>query len=210
MSFEVQFPDNCIKSKPRPLLIALHGYGDNQQNFKRLFVGRNDMTIVIPESAYPFSNGKEIGYSWTCKSNPKEDLGKESMLTNASNIRKIIEYMKANYNVTKVYLFGFSQGAGLAYIAGIKNYDLVDGIAPFGGWLDAEYLTKSHLKFAKNIDVYIAHGKNDSLVDIETSYKAKSMLIDKNYNVVLNEFNGGHQVPAKILESALNWLKEQN
>ncbi len=210
LTSQIRFPENCNKYDPLPLLIALHGFGDNQQNFKRLFEKQNDMIVVIPETPYPFSMGREIGYSWTNMAPVKTDLGKASMLINASNIRSIIEYMKNKYTITHVYILGFSQGAGLAYIAGIKNYDLVDGVASFGGWLDAEYLTRTSLKLAKGLNVYIAHGTNDRVIELKAAESAYDLLKEKEYNVKLATFDGAHQVPPDIQLSALQWLKEQS
>lgn len=169
------------------------------------------MIVVIPEAPYPFSVGKDIGFSWTAMANVKEDLGKDSMLLDSENIRNIIEYMKDKYNITKVYLLGFSQGAGLSYIAGIKNYDIIDGIAPFGGWFDEEYITRAHLKFAKeNLDIFIAHGINDNVIPLESAEGAFNNLTEKGYNVHLEKFEGAHQVPANAQKAALEWLKDQN
>ncbi|MDP8231994.1 MAG: hypothetical protein P9L91_04920 [Candidatus Zophobacter franzmannii] len=59
-------------------------------------------------------------------------------------------------------LFGFQQSCGLSYTTGIKNYDIVDGIICFGGWLD-DRITEEQLENASNLKVYIAHGVNDNL-----------------------------------------------
>lgn len=207
----IRFPENCNKYDPLPLLIALHGYGDDHENFQRLFEDQNDMIVVIPEAPYPFSVGKDIGYSWTAMANVKDDLGKESMLIDSENIKKIIEYMKDKYNITKVYLLGFSQGAGLAYVTGIRNYDIIDGIAPFGGWLEEDFISDAHLKFAgKNLDIFIAHGINDNIITIDAADGAFQNLTEKGYNVHLEKFEGAHQVPVDVQKSALEWLKEQN
>ncbi len=194
------------------MLIALHGYGDNYQHFKSLFAQQNEMIVVVPEAPYAFALGRKTGYSWTSQPKPllsqlDESNKNDSFKMDSGNVRKIIEYMKTNYNITSVYLLGFSQGAVLAYISGILNYDLVDGIAVFGGWLDEDIFTKTQLKLAKKLKVYIAHGNSDPVVDPKSADAAAARLQDFDYKIKVDKFEGGHQVPIDVQKSALEWLK---
>ena len=136
-------------------------------------------------------------------------------------IKDLAVSLKKKYNIGDVYLFGFSQGAVYTYIAGIKNYNDYKGliihsgpglleplVSPFTGESDNNWLEEEYITSAKNLRIYIAHGKDDKRVKYELGIKSKEVLENYGYEVTFQDFEGGHSVNNKILESVTEWIKK--
>jgi len=56
-------------------------------------------------------------------------------------------------------------------------------------------------------ELFISHGTHDYILPINTcGRRIAASLKAKGYNVVLREFDGGHQVPDAVAHEALSWV----
>ncbi len=203
----LRLPDDYDPAKSYPLLVGLHGYGATGESFIKLWDSfkEHDFIFICPETFYPFSLGKEMGYSWITWTEDKM-INKQIEEKTEEYVEKVTKKISENYSISKVYLLGFSQGCGLAFTAGIRYHELFDGLMCFGGWLDTERLTDQSLEAGKNLKVFIAHGKEDKMVDFRESKSAESKLKEIGYEINFYEFEGGHSVPAEALQNAQEWF----
>ncbi|MCU0607828.1 MAG: hypothetical protein MUF78_10520 [Candidatus Edwardsbacteria bacterium] len=112
---------------PRPLLVALHGYGSNAEDFSRAFTW-------IPN---------RLGYIVCCPYGP-EVMGMTSFSWGGTDdaerrVRETIADIRRRYAIdtTRIILAGFSQGGGYAYDLGLRLSGLFRGAIPMGaGWFD--------------------------------------------------------------------------
>lgn len=212
---KIYFPDDFDSTKTYTLMVGLHGYGANPDNFVQLWEARDvetDFIYVSPQAPYPFSLGKELGYSWFTHFPEGEiELSRKMHKMTENYVLNVIETFKTEYNIDEVYLTGFSQGAGLTFITGLKNPELFAGIAPFGGWLDTEIITEEEIKMAKakGLPVFICHGTEDRMVEFDAGVKAKEVLETHDMDVTFYEFEGGHTVPEEGLRALLEWMETQ-
>ncbi len=200
----VKLPAAFDPEKSYSLVVGLHGYGDNAEKYATLWDSNKleiDFIYAAMEAPYPFSVGKEIGYSWFLRMDPAEhtELMDIAGGMTVSNVLNCIELLKKEYKTGKIFLTGFSQGAGLTFVTGLKNPGLFAGIAPFGGWLDTEIIKEDDLKAAKNLPVLIVHGTKDTMVEYESATKAEQILKDHGFAVRMVSFDGGHTVPVEGL-----------
>ena len=55
--------------------------------------------------------------------------------------------------------------------------------------------------------IYVSHGTSDGILPVTNSRDSIVPSFNKaDYDVTFNEFDGGHEVPAEISESALDWF----
>jgi phospholipase/carboxylesterase len=54
--------------------------------------------------------------------------------------------------------------------------------------------------------VFLAHGRQDQAIGLESSLKAKARLQRLGFDVVLHEFDGGHTLPPEVLQEAQRWI----
>jgi len=136
-------------------------------------------------------------------------------------IADLTKIIKQQYNISKVYLLGFSQGAIFTYIAGIINYKLYDGIICLSGpgllkpldarFLDEDYanwLSEKNIKKAKKLRAFIAHATDDKEVKFELGLNSKQVLTRFGYEVTFYGFEGGHAIKKDVLQQVVGWLSK--
>jgi len=202
----ISLPDNFEEKKSYKLIVGLHGYGSNAENFLKLMnmCSRDSLIFAVPFAPYAFSLGKEIGYSWNLRLD--KELVNKSSITSNDYILNCIEQMRKDFKIDETYLFGFSQGAYFSFDIGIRNYELIDGIIPFGGGLIDQPEIEKIIKRVEDLRVFVAHGKKDNVVEFSNSQKAVELLRNNDIEVEFIEFDGSHQVPVEILQNAFNWV----
>lgn len=100
-----------------------------------------------------------------------------------------------------------SQGAGMALAAGIANHNQISGIIALSGWLEDEWLCASELAHGANVRVFIAHGSEDAIIEIDNGRQAYDELLALGYDVTFHEFDGGHEVPEEVIHAVEQWMK---
>jgi predicted esterase len=130
----------------------------------------------------------------------KERAEERGMVFMAPNSRAVTwDVTTAGFG--KIVLGGFSDGASYALSLGLTNGDLFSHLVAYSpGFLFAPDPVGTPL-------VYISHGTQDQILSITvTRDSIVAGLRDAGYNVTYEEFDGAHEVPAEITESALDWF----
>lgn len=205
----IHLPEDYDPGNRYILIVGLHGYGSNPDRFITLWkrFGDDRFIYASPQAPYPFPVGTDVGYSWGLRTqnaalwNSAADMS-EKYICNA------VKSICMNYNIDKVYLMGFSQGCAFTYRTGIKNHHLFRGLICFGGWLNEDWISEYSIREARELRVFIGHGKNDNSVEFEGGEKAFDVLKDSHYDVTFEPFDGGHAVPEEIMKKAIGWIEK--
>lgn len=214
---KVILPKKFEPTNTYSLIVGLHGYGGNAENFTDIskYLKSDRYIMVVPEAPYLLDNGgaKTKGFSWDFGVNDV-DLWKKADPGVTSYILNVIDEMCKNYKIDKKYILGFSQGVAYAYSTALKNSDIINGVIAFGGRLTDTskypwFLSEDELKNGSSVDVFIAHGKNDKAVDYKKAIEAKKRLREHNYNVELLLFEGGHAITEEVFVKAIEWIEKQ-
>jgi len=203
----LRLPDDYDPQKIYSLVVGLHGYGAKGENFIRLWdaFDNKDFIYACPETFYPFNLGKETGYSWFTWTDD-EEMNKQIETKTEEYVEKVTRELMAKYQISDIYILGFSQGCGLTYTTGIRYHDLYSGLICFGGGLNMDRLSDEDLTSAKELKVFIAHGNEDDRVKFKEGEFAEKKLIEMGYDVKFHEFEGGHRVSREALQDAQKWL----
>jgi len=206
----VSLPENYDPEKEYTLLIGLHGLGGVAEKFIQHLtsIKRENLIIATPEAPYSFSVGNDIGYSWNIRNKDKE-IEKQAGGMSEDYLVSFIRKIKEKYKIKNVYLLGFSQGAYFSFYLGVRHYNLITGIIPFGGGIIDDWKDELDFKSAKDLRVFLAHGNKDNVVKFEEGTKARDLLEKNGLTVNFVEFDGAHQVPVDILEQAYKWIEER-
>ena len=162
-------PKSYDDAKGATLLLMLHGSNLNRRwalaNFK---VGefRKDDILVAPDGTTPAANG---AFNFMAG---KEDVGK---------VADLIRDLKGRLNISRVYIYGHSQGAYFTYYFIGEYPDLVDGICAHAGGVLA--MSRFPEK-AKKIAVGILHSGDDPIVPVSLSEGAEKVYKDRGYKDV--------------------------
>ncbi|MGD8537361.1 MAG: hypothetical protein PVI66_01445 [Candidatus Aminicenantes bacterium] len=211
----LHLPKKFDKKRSYPLVIGLHGNGGNADGFDpawQLF-GSPDFIFAAAEGPYPYMLGyrsKMKQCSWEIQIQD-EELWKRADPLSVEYILGIARYLSKAYPVSSVYLLGHSQGAGYAYITGIKNPELIKGIICFGGQIPDMDKSYSHLSMddirkGNDLRVFIAHGTKDNMLEVKFARGSKEVLEQNGYDVTYIEFNGGHELNKLAMQKAAEWV----
>ena len=209
LKYRLHLPATYDSTLACPLLVGLHGLGSSADRFARLWsrFDEPDFIYAIPQAPYPFSVGTDVGYSWYTRVREDPAATTRSRLMTEEYILDVVRDVTERYNVSDVYLLGFSQGCAFTYATAIRNPGPFTGLICFGGWLDTDWLSETDIRAADDLRVLIVHGRQDTGVDYENGTDARDLLKRHGYDVAFVDFDGGHRVPAEHLKLAAEWMQ---
>ena len=212
--YRTVLPDNFNSNITYTVLIMMHGYGGNHNNFATLTTGLQESNIIFvaPQATYPFETiiTREPSFSWAIFDSEyeKENNNEHNFSLVSSYILKLTEEIKTKYKVDKVFLAGFSQGGFHTLAIGTTNPNIFNGLICFGGGISDDVVDEE-LALGKATPVLIVHGEQDFVVPYEYGTNAMERLKNAGYDVSLYNFKGGHTVSRDAFEKAINWLRNK-
>ncbi len=206
--YRIYFPAGHDPKVAARLVVGLHGFGDNPDNFMMLWsrTTEPDFIFVAPEAPFAVNVGDGIGMSWSLWGEDEEFNEKSAKMT-ASFVLAVIADVKKHNAVSDTFLCGFSQGGGLTFTIGLRNPGLFKGIIPMGGWLE-DGITDAQLAAAKALPILIVHGEQDPVVPYEAATGAKARLEKAGCKPELFTFQGGHIIHLDARTTALEWMNK--
>ena len=192
------------KSTADVVLLWFHGYGANNWGFepfiKLLNLNLDGRLHVIMPNA-PVDNGKRSWYPLPSTLNGSVVEDDEGIM----NSKKIIaEALNDHIDIDKrLFLGGFSQGAALSLSMGLNNDMKCDGIIAISGYVPSASKINivDHSK-----DIYVAHGKNDTTISIETHEKSIRFLEKNNLSYTEYLDDCGHTISKAMIGSLSEWM----
>ena len=188
-------------------MILLHGVGSNENDlFSLANQLPDDFLIIAPRGQFTLSAGR---FAWfnVDFSTGKPIYNAEQEASSRELIKKFIAQVKQKYNVSEIFLGGFSQGAIMSYTIGLTCPKEVKGIIALSGRLLLEIrplLTKN--EDLHQLKIFIAHGIQDNTLSIEYARDAKSFIENLCVQLSYHEYNIGHQINNEVLQDLNSWL----
>ncbi len=185
-------PENYSPDSEYPLFIGLHGASGDADNWNGSYPDRAEqrgMVFLAPDSRF---------YTWDLITG-RQDFGPD-----VEFINQMLEYAFARCRIdpTRIALGGFSDGATYALSLGVGNGDLFSHIVAYspGYMVEPDPLVGSPR-------VFVSHGPADAVLSFDiTRDRIVPQLEDLGLDVTFHEFQGGHEVPAEVSTTALDWF----
>ena len=194
-------------SRPPALLIAIHGYGQSCSRFIQNFSALADRNflVVAPQAINQFywERGK-VGFTWLTKFMREQTLS--DTIDYFERVLRAVE-QDFDFDPERVFLMGFSNGAAMAFRLGTSGVVKPAGIVACCGDLPADVAER--LSGLERFPVLIAHGKEDSMVNLDKAREAESVLRSKGFETETLFFDGGHEMGPAELDRILDWLQEK-
>ena len=181
----VYVPRSYAPSTLAPVLVLLHGAGGRAPDLVGLFTETAEARgylIVAPESR---------GRTW--------DVILGGYGRYVAFLDQALEQVFARFSVdaTRIAVGGFSDGASYALSIGITNGGLFSDILAFSPGFAAPMGAEGAPR------VFISHGTQDRVLPIDRcSRRLAPSLRRAGYDLDYREFDGGHVVPAEMVEAA--------
>lgn len=199
--YSIFVPKDYDQNKKYPLLVYLHGSGDDDRILSRTRIP-DDFIVLAP-------NGRDVS---NCFATAEAQ----------TDIEEAIDDIITNYQVDtkKIILSGFSMGGYGVYRTFYEQPSRYSAIAILSGhpnlaqeWVgknELSFLDPQNLKNFRNIPIYIYHGKQDLNCPYAYTVDVVKELKKNNSNITFEIEEGGHgNMNSDIQNSYFNWLRKQ-
>ena len=178
-------PAGADPAKPMPLIVMLHGAGGDAGSSIPLLVQQaemHDALILAPESrerTWDIIAGRDFG-------------------PDIRYLEQALEKVFGWFEVSRVAVAGFSDGASYALSLGLSNGDLFSDVLAFSPGFAAPDPILGKPK------VFISHGDKDRVLPVDKCGRAIAARLKRlGYDVDYREFDGGHVVPRGAVDAAV-------
>ena len=197
---------------PKPLVIALHGYGGDKSSMMKLMRRINEKDFVIAALQGPHHHlvmpTKEkptlgYGFGWVSNFNPEESVALHHRL-----IKQVIAEQTAAGTIdpTRVFLLGFSQAVGVNFRFAFTHPELIRGVVAIAGGIPGDWTTEG--KYAADaVDVLYVAAERDEFYSTERMRQNAEALQSRARSVALEFFDATHEVPRAAYQVIDAWLK---
>jgi phospholipase/carboxylesterase len=110
---------------------------------------------------------------------------------------------------TGTVLGGFSMGSVMSYALALgADRPAPAGILAFSGFIPTVEGWRPHLSGREALRAFIAHGRNDPVMDVGFARRARDELQAAGLTVDYHESDVGHQIDPAQIPAAASWLRE--
>jgi len=195
---------------PAGLLVLHHGRGASEHDLLPLgevLDPGHELHIVAPRA--PLSLPGAPGYHWYIV----QRVGYPDPDTFRSAARVLAEFhdelwQRTGIEPERTVLGGFSMGSVISHALGLdEGRPVPAGILAFSGFVPTVDGWEPDLGSRQGLPVFIAHGRNDPVIEVGFGRRARELLEGGGLAVEYHESDVGHQIDHAHLPAAIAWLE---
>jgi phospholipase/carboxylesterase len=208
---ELAFAERPPAGEPEGLLILHHGRGTSEQDLLGLadvLDPRRRLHVVAPRG--PLTLPGWPGYHWYAV--PR--VGYPDPDTFRAAYEALAAFHDAQWERTgttpeRTVLGGFSMGSVMSYALGLgADRPAPAGIMAFSGFIPTVEGWQPDLAGRPDLRVFIAHGRQDPIMDVAFARKAAELLESAGLAVEYHESGAAHHIDPEHIPHAVRWLGE--
>lgn len=211
-----------------PVVVLLHGFGAPGSDLVALgsaLALPTDVRFVFPEAllSLGFDSGFGEARAWwwldpsdferAIRSGTVAELinkTPEGLLQASQAIRDLVTHIQKELGAGPEHLVlgGFSQGAVLAMDAALGMDTPLAGLVLLSGAIVSQQQWLSRLSTHRDCPVFQSHGRQDPILPFALAEQLHQTLLDAGLAVTWHPFEGGHGIPAEVLQNLRDFLCE--
>jgi phospholipase/carboxylesterase len=206
--YDLYLPDG---DRPKPLIIAMHGYGGDKSSMMRLVRRINEHDYVIAALQGPHqhmvmqteeSPKLGFGFGWLSNFKPEESVALHHRL-----VLDILETIdnSGSADTDRVFLLGFSQAVGINFRFAFTHGNLIRGVVAICGGIPGDWDSDNKYESGK-IDVLYIATERDNYYTPERMRQNAESLRRRARSVELRFFDAEHEVPREAYPVIEEWL----
>jgi phospholipase/carboxylesterase len=197
------------RDEPAGLLVLHHGRGADEQDL----IGLADVLdpgqrlhVVSPRA--PLTLPGWPGHHWYIV--PR--VGYPDRDTFSASFEALAElhdelWQRTGLDAGRTVLGGFSMGSVMSYALGLApGRPAPAGILAFSGFIPVVERWRPDLETRQDARVFIAHGRNDPIMDVGFARDARSQLERGGLDVEYHETDAAHHIDPAVVPPAVDWL----
>ncbi len=207
--------------KPAASVIWMHGLGADGNDFVPIaheldLKGAPDIRFVFPHAPMQpvsINNGHVMRAWYDVRWGDLEGRSKEpdsaGVRVSQAAIGAIIEReISRGIPVERIVLAGFSQGGAIALQAALRYSQKLGGVMALSTYLPlAESFTKEASAQNRRTPIFMAHGKDDAVIQHSIGVRSRDVLVEAGYDVEWHEYAMAHSVCLPEIADIATWLR---
>ena len=120
----------------------------------------------------------------------------------------IAREMARGVPAARLVLAGFSQGGAIALQSGLRHRERLAGILALSTYLPLAATLAAEASAAnRDVPIFMAHGRDDSLIPIERATVSREALRAAGYKIEWHDYAMEHAVCREEIEDIAAWLR---
>ena len=190
-----------------PMVIAVHGLGDQPANFKNVLKDiKFPARIILPRAPIKWN----VGFAWFLTRLASRDwdaLGR-GIWASAKQVADLIAHLgKKLPTKGSPVLWGFSQGGMISFAVAVNHPETIGLSIPIGGMLPKQSWPKAKQGNIKYPPIRALHGDADTLVPIQMSRDTVEHLAGLGFDASLQSYRGvPHAISPQMHRELVNLI----
>jgi phospholipase/carboxylesterase len=206
---ELIYEERPADGEAEGLLVLHHGRGTDERDLLGLADALDpDRRLHVVSPRAPLQLPGSPGYHWYLVPRvgyPDHDTFHAARAALASLHDRLWE--ETEIEPGRTVFGGFSMGAVMSYAMALSGErPAVAGILAFSGFVPIVEDWQPQLEDRRETAVFIAHGRNDPIIEIGFARRARELLEAGGLEVSYRESDVGHQIDPADLAAATAWL----
>lgn len=202
-----------------PLLLLLHGVGSNEQDLFQ-FAPQLDPRFHVLSLRGPFEVGPDQHAWYPVRFAARGfDLDPQDVEHSRAKLIDFMDRAAEHYKAdpSRVYLFGFSQGAIMSLALLLTRPRALSGVVAISG-RTLPYLFKKgnplggHLapvEQLKDKPLFLGHGTNDNVISVAEGRQSEAIFSRLPVAMTYREYEMPHGIAPECFQEVNNWLEAQ-
>jgi len=196
---------------PAPVLVALHGKGDRADRFEAEALDALPAGWAlllpsgpVPRDRHPAKGGVSLGDSWYLYDGDTAAF-RASLDAAEAHLLRVLRAARRRASLRPAALLGFSQGAYLAGVVGVRHPGIFRAVVQVAGRLKVEMLGPL-FPAARGLRLLGLHGSRDVSVKPAPSRESLAVAREAGLDAEFREFDAGHEFSPEMRHAAKGWL----
>jgi phospholipase/carboxylesterase len=206
---ELQFRERPAEGDPAGLLVLHHGRGTDENDLLPLgdvLDPERRLHVVMPRA--PLTLPGWSGHHWYVVARvgyPDPDTFRASFAALAAFHDDL--WRRTGLAPEQTVLGGFSMGSVMSYSLGLAGERPAPaGILAFSGFIPVVEGWSPSLEDRNGTRVFIAHGRNDPIMEVGFARSARELLEQGGLDVEYHESDAAHHIDPAHVPAAVDWL----
>jgi phospholipase/carboxylesterase len=190
-----------------PLLIWLHGPGDNENQLKRIMplVSMRNYVGVAPRGTWsedgPSSSGKH--FAWR-----QHD---DDTVLAEQRVVECIRLASERFHIhrRRVFLAGYDCGGTMAFRLGLNRPDLFAGVLSVGGAFPRGNRPLIRFHQCRDVPLFLAHCRESRDYPAESVCEDLRLFHTAGMSITLRQYPCGDEITTQMLSDMDSWIMEQ-
>ena len=187
-----------------PLLVWLHGPGDDERQLRRIMphVSLRNYVAVGPRGCCP-PEPRETGFRWRQAADAIEQA--------EQRVFEAIDVACRRYRVARdrIFVGGFQCGGTMALRIGLRFPQCFAGILSIGGSFPSSMAPLSQLRDIRHLPLLLAQGRDSELYPMDVSCDELRLFHAASLHVTLRQYPCGDELTTQMLHDMDTWMMER-